>query len=108
MEKLSKVDVQITKVKFYRRNTIIFRSDGQIDFIGSNNVVYSSRNIDFETMRWEPVTSPSVLKRRKETAPKLLDVIFDEHDLLLVANNGSVFMFSLDRMTVSRTKIKPE
>lgn len=98
----------ITRVKFHRRNTIVFRSDGQIDFIGSNNVVYSSRNIDYKKMKWEPATSAQMIKDRRKHAPAIDDVVFDEHDLLLITRMGPVYLFSLERMTVSKTSIKPE
>jgi len=101
-------DIFIVKVKFYRRNTIVFRSDGQIDFIGSNNVVYSSRNIDFNKMRWDPATSPQILKERRLASPTISDVAIDEHDLLLISNTGVVYLFNLDHMTVSKSTIKTE
>lgn len=55
-------NVKIVKVKFHRRNTIVFRSDGHIDFVGSSNVVYSSRNIDFRKMKWDPINEKTDLK----------------------------------------------
>ena len=61
---ISTEDVTITRVKFTRRNTIVFRSDGHIDFVGSSNVVYSSRNIDFKKMKWEPINEKTDLKAR--------------------------------------------
>ena len=71
-------------------------------------VVYSSRNIDFKKMKWEPATSSVIMKQRRETSPKIVDVVFDEHDLLLITSQGSVYLFSLERMAVSLTSIKTE
>ena len=42
----------------------MFRSDGHIDFVGSSNVVYSSRNIDFRKMKWDPINEKTDLKLR--------------------------------------------
>lgn len=39
---------QIVRIKFNWRTSCIFRSDGHLDFISSNNTVYSTRNLDFE------------------------------------------------------------
>ena len=98
-------NVKIVKVKFHRRNTIVFRSDGHIDFVGSSNVVYSSRNIDFRKMKWDPVNEKTDMKQRQKYSPNIVDVMIDEHDLLLVTSEKKVFLFSLDKMTVSLMNI---
>lgn len=98
----------ITRVKFSRRNTIVFRSDGHVDFVVSNNVVYSSRNIDFKNMRWDPATSNQKMSARNHSSPLINDVIFDEHYLLLLTNEGPIYLFSLDKMTITKTHIKVE
>ena len=100
--------ITITRVKFHRRNTTIFRSDGQIDFLGSNNVVYSSRNIDFKRLKWDPATTSEIMQQRVKDSPSIVDVVFEDHDLLLMTSSGVVYLFSLDRMTVEMTKIKTE
>ena len=59
-------------------------------------------------MKWEPATSPHILKERRQTAPEIVDVIFDEHDLLLITKQGAVYLFSLERMSISLTNIKTD
>ena len=98
-------DVKITNIKFHRRNTIVFRSDGHIDFVGSSNVVYSSRNIDFRKMKWDPINEHTDLRQRQKYSPNIVDVIIDEHDLLLITSEKKVYLFSLDKMTVSLMNI---
>lgn len=100
-------DVLISRVKFHRRNTIVFWSDGQVDFVGSNHVVYSTCNIDFVKLKWDPATSTDVLHERSRHSPVVNDVVVDERDLLLITNQG-VYLFSLDRMVVSKTNIETE
>ena len=101
-------DVRITHIKFHRRNTIVFRSDGHIDFVGSSNVVYSSRNIDFKKMKWDPIDEHTDLQSRKKHSPNIVDVMIDEHDLLLITSDNKVYLFSLDKMTVSLMNMQVE
>ena len=35
-------------------------------------------------------------------------MVFEEHDLLLITKEETVYLFNLERMTISLTKIKPE
>ena len=35
-------------------------------------------------------------------------MVFEEHDLLLITKEERVYLFNLERMTISLTKIKPE
>ena len=91
-----------------RRNTIVFRSDGQVDFIGSNQIVYSTRNIDFKKMKWESANTLAKQRSHQASSPIIKDVVMDEHDLLLISQTNLVYLFSIDRMTVSKTKIKSE
>lgn len=79
-----------------------------MDFVGSNNVVYSSRNIDFKKMKWEPISEQTDLKERTRHAPTITDVMIDEHDLLLVSSDRKVYLFSLEKMTVSVMKVDVE
>lgn len=81
-------EIFIERVKFNRRTTVVFRSDGQIDFISSNNVVYSSRNIDFKRMKWDPASSQSLLQDRRKESPPIVDVVFDDSDLLMITGSG--------------------
>ena len=96
----------ITRIKFSRRCTTVFRSDGHVDFIGTNNIVYSSRNIDFNKMKWDPTSSQEILHNRRIYSPIIKDVVFDENDLLLITNEGITYIFNLVRMTVSKTQVK--
>jgi len=48
------------------------------------------------------------LSKRLRNSPTIVDVILDEHDLLLIARDQQVYLFSLDKMTVSKTNIKAE
>ena len=71
-------------------------------------MVYSSRSIDFKKMKWEPIMSSEVHKERRNHSPIISDVIIDEHDLLLITSSGLVYLFNLERMTISKTTIKTE
>lgn len=70
--------------------------------------MYSSRNIDFNKMKWDPTNSQEILHSRRIYSPIIEDVVFDENDLLLITNEGITYIFNLVRMTVSKTQIKKE
>lgn len=55
-------DVHITRVEFKFRKTLVFRSDGQVDFITSDNQVYSSTAIDFHNLQVDPISNPILQK----------------------------------------------
>ena len=97
----------ISRVKFYWRTTFIFRSDGHLDYIGSNNTVYSTRNLDFEAMEYKDGPAPASSEAGRK-APVIKDAVCEEGDLLLITARDEVFLFNTDRLMLSKTKIKAE
>ena len=97
---------RIVKIKFNWRTSFIFRSDGHMDFISSNNTVYSTRNLDFESMEYVQGSEVSTIKVTKK--PVIKDAVCEDNDLLLITDKDEVYLFNLDKYMLSKTKIKVE
>jgi hypothetical protein len=46
-----KDDFEIVRTKFFQQATVVFRSDGHIDYTIPGGEMFSSRNIDFENLK---------------------------------------------------------
>ena len=96
----------IDRVKFNQRTTFIFKSDGQMDYITSNNIVFSTKNLDFDQMEYVVDNLHISSTSRKKVTIK--DAVAEEHDLLLITDRDEVYIFNMERLTLSKTKIKAE
>ena len=105
---------KIVKVHFHWRRTLVYRSDGQVDFVTTNNVVYSSKMVDFQNMILSTDKDPEKIKKRIKNNPTIKFAVFDEHEMFLVTERkGKIFQrdvyhVNMDKLIVTKTKITPD
>lgn len=96
---------------------MVFRSDGHVDYVAGDGHVYSTRNIDFETLKVHSHGKHD-MKKKQDRQPWIKNVFIDGNNLLILTDkekSGNVFkqnnptsvvyMFNIEKLTISKTKL---
>ena len=71
-------------------------------------MVYSSRFIDFENMKFSNAKNVEEIKERVKKNPKFVSAYCDENEVFLVTGKDHVYHLNFDKMTVAATNISPD